>query len=78
MKMEVVVMVLDWMYLRNFHCEMINGVKMLFLELVIVPTFMVIVEKLGEGRTDRSDDTAIAAEAKYSVNIMKLRKKILH
>ena len=76
--MEIVVMVLDWIYLCSFHCEMINGVKMLFLELVIVPTFMVIVEKLGEGRTDRSDDTAIAAEAKYSVNITKLRKKILH
>ena len=51
---------------------------MLFLVLVIVPTFMMIVEKIGEGRTDRSDDTAIAAEAKYSVNITKLRKKILH
>ena len=76
--MEIVVMVLDWIYLRSFHCEMINGVKMLFMVLVIVPTFMMIVGKIGEGRTDRSDDTAIAAEAKYSVNITKLRKKILH
>ena len=75
--MEIVVMVLDWIYLCSCHCEMINGVKVLFLELVIVPTFMLIVEKIGEGRTDRSGDAAIAAEAKYSVNITKLRKKIL-
>ena len=55
---------------------MVNGVKMLFLELVIVPTFMLIMEKIGEGPTDGLDDTAIEAEAKYCINITKLRKKI--
>ena len=47
-----------------------NGVKMLlFLELVIVLTCMLIIGQkiLGEGATDGLDDNTVPGEAKYLI-----------
>ena len=60
------VAVLDFMWVHHLHCEMLNGVKMLwFLELMIVPVHpdnrknynLVLVE----GPTDGLVDTTIKA-----------------
>ena len=40
------IMVFDLMHIHNFHCQMVNGVKMLlFLELIKVLLCMLIIQK---------------------------------
>ena len=56
--------------LSQFWLWNVNGVKMLlFLELVIVLTCMLIIGQkiLGEGATDGLDDNTVPGEAKYLI-----------
>ena len=70
------------MHVHNFHCRLVNGVQMLlYLVWKIVHQDIPVTEKkdilvLGEGPIDGLDDITITIEAKYSVLIIKLRKKI--
>ena len=58
---DVVVSVLDSMYVHNFYYLMVDRAKMsLFVELIIGPT-------------QGLDDTTIIAEAKYSINFTESR-----
>ena len=72
----------DLMHVHNFHCRLVNGVQMLlYLVWKIVHQDIPVTEKkdilvLGEGPIDGLDDITITIEAKYSVLIIKLRKKI--
>ena len=58
-------MILDLMHLSNFHCQIVNELKMLlFLEFKTVLPRMPTKEKkcllfLDEGPTDRLDDVTI-------------------
>ena len=44
--MDIVVIRLDLMHVHSFPCQMVNGVRvLLFLDLMIVPPCMLIIEK---------------------------------
>ena len=65
--MDIVVIRLDLMHVHSFPCQMVNGVRvLLFLDLMIVPPCMLIIEKnilvLGEGPKDGLDGATITAE----------------
>ena len=80
--MNIVVKVLDSMHVHNFHYLTVVGAKMsLLLELIIVLLFKLIKKEdilvLGENLTQGLYDTAITAEAKYSINFAESRKKIV-
>ena len=70
----MMVMVLDFMQVHNFHGQTVNRVKiLLFLELIIVLLCMFIIENknilvFGEGPTQGLDDTTITGEVKYPIN----------
>ena len=71
--MDIVVIVLDFMHVHNFHGQTVAEIKMfLFLELIIVFRCMLIIKKgilvLGESPTQGLEDTPITAEAKYPIN----------
>ena len=74
-------MILGLTNVQNFHCQMVNGLKMLlFLELIVVFLRILIIRKkydlfLGEGPTQRLDNTTITAKAEYSINVTKLKNK---
>ena len=75
-----VVMALALMHIHNFHCQIVNGLKMLFLQLTTAFPSMLIIEKiyilvLGDGSADGLYHTTRTAEAKYSITINKLKKK---
>ena len=74
-------MILDLTNVQNFHCQMVNGLKiLLFLELIVVFLRILIIRKkydlfLGEGPTQRLDNTTITAKAEYSINVTKLKNR---
>ena len=75
-------MVLNSMDVHNFHCQMVNGVKMLFLKLILVLPCMLIIEKnntlvLGEAPTDESDDATITAAENILLILPPQKKKIV-
>ena len=39
--MDIVVVVLDLMHVHNLHGQIVNGVKMLFLELIVLPSILI-------------------------------------
>ena len=71
-------MILYLIYVHNFHCQMMNGTMVIFVVDNSSSVFGDNKKKdilfLGEGPTDGLDD-AKYAEAKYSININKSRKK---
>ena len=74
-------MILGLTNVQNFHCQMVNGLKiLLFLELIVVFLRILIIRKkydlfLGEGPTQRLDNTTITAKAEYSINVTKLKNR---
>ena len=75
-------MALALMHIHNFHCQIVNGLKMLFLQLTIAFPSMLIIEKiyilvLGDSLADGLYHTTRTAEAKYSISITKSKKKSL-
>ena len=79
--MGIFIMILGLMHVHNFHFQMVNGLKiLLFLELIVVFLRILIIRKkydlfLGEGPTQRLDNTTITAKAVYSINVTKLKNR---
>ena len=67
-------MVMNLMHVHNLHYRKVSVVKMLLLLVWTIVQKDVII--LGEGSTDKLDDTTKTTEAEYSVNITKSEKKI--
>ena len=78
---DILVKVLDLIHVPNFHCRLLNGVKMLlFLVRRKIDQGILLIEKkyilvLGVRATDKYDDITIMVQAKYCY-YFKLRKKI--
>ena len=72
--------VLALMHVHNFHCQIVNRLKiLLFLQLTIALPCMLVIEKiyilvLGDGSADGLYHTTRTAEAKYSISITKSKK----
>ena len=68
-------MVKDLMHVHNFHCQMVNGVKMVFFLEVDNSSSVHAGHRKKDVLVDGLDDATIIAEAKYFINIAKSRKK---
>ena len=69
-------MILNLMHFYNFHCPLVNEVKMfLFWLWTRVRQNILIIRKI-EGPAGGLDDTAVTTEAKYFINTTMSRKKI--
>ena len=80
--MDIVVILLNFMYSHNFHYQLVNSVTLLlFVVKKIIYQCMLIIEgkkilALGEETVDDLDDSSITQKCKYILKIIKSRKKI--
>ena len=60
--MDIVVIVLDLMHLQNFHCQLVNRVKMLLFLMWTIAYQSILIKDillLGEGPADELDNNKI-------------------